>query len=60
MTRMAGANPKISALLSGDGFGMDYGAVNNAAMQDRSALSQAATAADARAYMSDKEADRNI
>ena len=60
MTRMAGANPKIAALFGGNNFGMDFGAVNDAAMESRSALSQAATTADARAFMSDKEADNIV
>ena len=54
---MAGSNPKIAALFGGNDFGMDLGAVNDAAMESRSALSQAATAADARAFMADQEAE---
>jgi len=57
---MAGSNPKIAALFGGNNFGADLGAVNNAAMQDQSALKQAATAADARAFMSDREAENIV
>ena len=59
MTQMAGTNPKIAAIFGGSNLGMNVGAMNNAAFQDRSALSQAATAADARAHMAEKEA-KNI
>ena len=56
MTRMAGANPKLAAIFGGSNLGMNVGAMNNAAFQDRSALSQAATAADANAAIGDAEA----
>ena len=60
MTRMAGANPKIAAIFGGGDFGMDYDKMNNQAYSSQSDLSQAATAADARAYMADKEADNIV
>ena len=60
MTRMAGANPKIAAIFGGGDFGMDYNKMNNQAYSSQSDLSQAATAADARAYMADKEADNIV
>ena len=60
MTRMAGANPKIAAIFGGSNLGMNVGAMNNAAFQDRSALSQAATAADANAAIGDAEAEAMV
>ena len=60
MTRMAGANPKIASIFGGGDFGMDYNKMNNQAYSAQSDLSQAATAADARAYMADKEADNIV
>ncbi len=60
MTQMAGTNPKLAAIFGGSNLGMNVGAMNNAAFQDRSALSQAATAADARAFMADKEAENIV
>ena len=60
MTRMAGANPKLASIFSGSNLGMNVGAMNNAAFQDRSALSQAATAADANAAIGDAEAEAMV
>ena len=57
MTRMAGANPKIAAIFGGGDFGMDYDKLNQQAYMSQSALQNAATMADAKAYMADQEAD---
>ena len=60
MTRMAGANPKIAAIFGGGDFGLKNDAVNNAAFQDRSALQMAATNADAKAAIGEKEAEAMV
>ena len=60
MTRMAGANPKIAAIFGGGDFGMDYDKMNQQAYSSQSDLSQAATAADARAFMTDREAENMV
>ena len=54
---MAGANPKIAAIFGGGDFGMDYDKMNQQAYSSQSALQNAATMADANAYMADQEAD---
>ena len=60
MTRMAGANPKIAAIFGGGDFGMDYDKMNQQAYSSQSDLNQAATAADARAFMADREAENMV
>ena len=57
MTQMAGTNPKIAAIFGGNGFGMDYGKMNNHAFQVQSDLQNAATMADARANIAEQEAE---
>ena len=60
MTRMAGANPKIAAIFGGGDFGMDYDKMNQQAYSSQSDLNQAATAADTRAFMADREAENMV
>ena len=60
MTRMAGANPKIAAIFGGGDFGMDYDKMNQQAYSSQSDLNRAATAADARAFMADREAENMV
>ena len=60
MTRMAGANPKLAAIFGGSNLGMNTGAMNNAALQDQSALQMAATNADAQAAIGDAEAEAMV
>ena len=60
MTRMAGANPKIAAIFGGGDFGMDYDKMNQQAYSSQSDLNQAATAADTRAFMTDREAENMV
>ena len=60
MTQMAGTNPKLAAIFGGGNFGLKNDAVNNAALQDRSALQMAATNADASAAIGEKEAEAMI
>ena len=57
---MAGANPKIAAIFGGGDFGLKNDAVNNAAFQDRSALQMAATNADAKAAIGEKDAEAMV
>ena len=57
MTQMAGTNPKIAAIFGGNGFGMDYGKMNNHAFEMQSDLQNAATMADANVNLAEQEAE---
>ena len=57
---MAGANPNFAAIFGGGNFGMDYDKMNQQAYSSQSDLNQAATAADARAFMADREAENMV